>query len=655
MLGEPGHGKSSLCMKMVSDFCERKFCPKEIKKVFSFSLNPTVWIKELENSLDVKNIFILPHKQIMLNGKYNDVILDKEYLEESLIFLDGYDELYLKLQEYSKNTISFLEDLKIIAKDWNLKIIVTSRKTCINPSDLYKYGYKICQLTKLTKKKQKEWINDVYNTKLSPEKPYDIERLYNSFEEDNIQSKILEFLLKASGNKYDIEKMYNMYQNDNIKFKVLELLELPILLQLIVSKYFYDDAQNIAELYDKLFEEILNTRKEMTIGSFDEDKAEEFKQIFGLYAYNIYQNNDTYTIVESTELEKEKNIKWKSLLLFYITSEKKQKEYYIEFVHRSFYQYFQAWYFYNLLLEIVKKNKKRKVANLFEAICERKLEKDVIDMIGQISQNQKEIQKQEQINFILDIFEKTDGFIKTKENGKCCIPIGESNVLDRAEILMYNLLMLLNIILPNGLTLLKNSRVETLMKKFDMNEIYLPKITMSGLTLDKVNFIRANLKQADLKDTTLEGAHLEGAYLEKADLEWTHLERADLRKAHLERADLKGADLRAANLEKANLEEADLKGADLGRAHLENAHLGEANLGETDLQYAHLKRADLEEVYLVGAHLRGVHLENANLIKADFDPIILKYAILENTKISKNKFDGIATLGIDVNKIIWCD
>lgn len=112
LLGEPGHGKSSLCMKMVSDFCERKFCPKEIKKVFSFSLNPTVWIKELENSLDVKNIFILPHKQIMLNGKYNDVILDKEYLEESLIFLDGYDELYLKLQEYSKNTISFSRRFK---------------------------------------------------------------------------------------------------------------------------------------------------------------------------------------------------------------------------------------------------------------------------------------------------------------------------------------------------------------------------------------------------------------------------------------------------------------------------------------------------------------------------------------------------------------
>lgn len=84
-------------MKMVSDFCERKFCPKEIKKVFSFSLNPTAWIKEPENPLKVKNIFILPNKQIMLNGKHQNIILGIEYLKESLIFLDGHDELYLRL------------------------------------------------------------------------------------------------------------------------------------------------------------------------------------------------------------------------------------------------------------------------------------------------------------------------------------------------------------------------------------------------------------------------------------------------------------------------------------------------------------------------------------------------------------------------------
>ena len=35
--------------------------------------------------------------------------------------------------------------------------------------------------------------------------------------------------------------------------------------------------------------------------------------------------------------------------------------------------------------------------------------------------------------------------------------------------------------------------------------------------------------------------------------------------------------------------------------------------------------------------------------------IILFYAILKNTKISKNRYDEIATLGIDINKIIWCD
>lgn len=84
-------------MKMVSNFFERQFCPNKIRKVFSFSLNPTAWIKEPENPLKVKNIFILPNKQIMLNGKHQNIILGIEYLKESLIFLDGHDELYLRL------------------------------------------------------------------------------------------------------------------------------------------------------------------------------------------------------------------------------------------------------------------------------------------------------------------------------------------------------------------------------------------------------------------------------------------------------------------------------------------------------------------------------------------------------------------------------
>jgi len=573
-------------MKMVSDFCERKFCPKGIRKVFSFSLNPTAWIKkskESENLFATENIFILLYKKIMINGKYQDIILGEEYLKESLIFLDGYDELYLRLQESSKSTIAFLEDLKNLAKSWNLKIVITSRKTCIDLSDLYKYKFRICQLAKLTRKKQKEWINDVYNTKLFPENTYDIERLYDSFQEDNVHSK------------------------------VFELLEIPILLQLIVSKYFYDDAQNISELYDKLFEDILNTRKELIIASYNENKTEEFKQIFELYAYDIYKNNDNYAIIESEELQREENTKWKSLLLFYVTSEEEQEKYYTEFIHRSFYQYFQAWYFYNLVLEIVKENqeniKREKIASLFEAICWRKIETDVIDMIGQISQNQRNIQKQEQIQCILDIFEKTDGIMKRK-NGEWCLPIRQSNILDRMENLLYNLLMILNIVLLNGLTLSKSKRIETLIKKFDITGIYLPKVVLSNLHLARVNLTGAYLSEATLKKTYLREAHLERANLAKANLEGVYFQLTDLEWTDLE---------------------------------------------STNLTNAYLQIANLERVNLTGANLTRTHLEGAQLRKATFDPSILKDAILWNTKISRERYDEIAALGIDVSEIIWCD
>ena len=275
-----------------------------------------------------------------------------------------------------------------------------------------------------------------------------------------------------------------------------------------------------------------------------------------------------------------------------------QKEYYIEFVHRTFYQYFQAWYFYHLVLKIVQEihkielektnkldyisiiledrdkitdlfktgiNMKNEVAILFESISWRKIEIDIIDMIKQISQNQDKIQNQEQINYILDIFEKTDGIVKKEKNNEWYVLMEQLNILDKVEIIIYNLLMVLNIILPNGLTLLKGKRIEHLIKKFDMNDIYLSNINMLELDLNKANFQKSYLEKTNLKGTNLEGT------------------------------DLTGADLTKANL----------KGADL--------------------------------------------------IGASFVPVILKNAILEDTKISKNRYDEIVDLGIDISGIEWCD
>jgi len=112
-----------------------------------------------------------------------------------------------------------------------------------------------------------------------------------------------------------------------------------------------------------------------------------------------------------------------------------------------------------------------------------------------------------------------------------------------------------------------------------------------------------NLERAHLEEANLEEANLDGANLEEA-----HLEGAKLRRANLEEANLKGA-----HLWRANLEEANLKGA-----NLEEAHLWRASLWRANLKGAHLEGAHLEEANLKGANLEEAHLEGANLKGAKF-------------------------------------
>jgi len=115
-------------------------------------------------------------------------------------------------------------------------------------------------------------------------------------------------------------------------------------------------------------------------------------------------------------------------------------------------------------------------------------------------------------------------------------------------------------------------------------------------------------------------------------------------------ATLKKTYLREAHLERANLAKANLEGV-----YFQLTDLEWTDLESTNLTNAYLQIANLERVNLTGANLTRTHLEGAQLRKATFDPSILKDAILWNTKISRERYDEIAALGIDVSEIIWCD
>ncbi len=213
---------------------------------------------------------------------------------------------------------------------------------------------------------------------------------------------------------------------------------------------------------------------------------------------------------------------------------------------------------------------------------------------------------------------------------------------------------------------LRNAHLEGAhLKKAHLKKAYLKKAHLEGAHLEEAHLEVTNLRGAHLTGAHLEGAHLEGAHLEKAHLEEAylrnaHLEGAYLEGAYLEKAHLEGAHLEGIHSENVNLFIAYLNRTHLERAHLENAYLLGAHLKDSHLEGSHLEGSHLEGshligAYLEGAHLKRTHLESTDLRKAIFDPIILTDAILEDTKISKERYNEITDLGIDINKIIWCD
>lgn len=113
-----------------------------------------------------------------------------------------------------------------------------------------------------------------------------------------------------------------------------------------------------------------------------------------------------------------------------------------------------------------------------------------------------------------------------------------------------------------------------------------------------VDLTRADLRWADLSRTDFSGADLRWADLSGADLSGTDLSGTDLRWAYLFKASL-----HLAHLLKADLSHADLRGADLSGAGLLNADLLKADLRGADLSGAGLRGADLRGADLYAARL----------------------------------------------------
>lgn len=465
--GEPGHGKTTLCRKAVCEHTFKKFCPDK-KNVFWFRLNPAFAEDIIKDGKFVlKNAFRWGNPA----GKSGEIPLEEneEEYQNSVIFLDGYDELKAQLHGVNKNLQDFITMAKQMAQDYDMHIVITTRTRSL--SDEGELNIPSFQFAPISKDEQDAWI----------------EKNARDYKEDFEE-------LRASSEKME------------------EMLGIPILFRMVVkAKLKSTTAKNIVDLYDMLFGATMERR------AADSAEMSYWREKYEQFAYEIYCNNEQFADIQGKQQANE------FLYMFYIKGGDKQ---HVEFLHRSFYQYFLAHFLYQKMSEV--KDKKSAEAFLC-CLAERRIDRDVLNYIQQIQESKQQI-TQEKCEQIINTLEQTGTIIiqalqAPNKNGDA-----EKNPLLRCDNVLINALSICCAVAATEeskftISLHEKENIHAAMRRYNCSGICLENVTLSGAYLFRARLIRARLIGADLSR-----ANLSKADLSEADLRWA----INLDKCHCE-------------------------------------------------------------------------------------------------------------------------
>lgn len=479
--GEPGHGKTTLCRKAVYEYGMDRFC-KDKTNVFWFRLNPAFAERIIEDGTFVfKNAFCWGDPEIKLSR----ILLEeneKEY-QNSVVFLDGYDELKAQLHGINWNLTDFIHTAEKFARTYNMHIVITTRTRSLDDEPISDIDIEKLQFAPMLEEQQNEWIE-----KNAPDYKENFE------------------VLRASSKE------------------MKEMLGIPILFRMVVEATLEDTANGVVQLYDKLFRATMERRDS------NSETVKKWHQNYQDLAYEIYCNNEQFADIQGEQRADE------FLYMFYIKGEGKR---HVEFLHRSFYQYFLAHFLYRKMSEI----KDEASAEAFLCcLAERWIDKDVLNYIQQIQKNKRQV-TQEKCEQIINTLEQTGTIIvqalkAPNENGDA-----EKHPLLRCENVLTNALSICCMITSveeSGfiISLCEKENIHTAMRKYNCSGICLENVTLSGAYLFRARLIgadlrEANLERADLIGTNLNGADLTEASLNGADLRWAkNLDQCDCERVY---------------------------------------------------------------------------------------------------------------------------
>lgn len=342
ILGYPGQGKSSFCKKFLNDVYSNK---TQISKEIYFAK-----FRSIINSSELIND---PIETIYKHWKEENDFehLSKNDFKQSILVLDGLDELFMK-DNLPTNAID--EFCRILTQELerspNTKVIITSRYGYVDVQRLRtQKSALIIQLDGFSLAQQQEWL-----------------KKYHMFHPDTTitEAKIASF-------------------NSDDSFKsIRELIAQPILLHMIVTlNQEISSDMNKAAIYSNLFDNLIQRKwaKEGQIGILEGLTQHDLRNFLREIAYEIFISGYEYIHKSKlVELESTKEflskLTYKSkvqdvlkniMVAFYFQEIKKQdhdrdrntdnSDYAIEFLHKSLQEYLVAEKIWEALLSFTDK------------------------------------------------------------------------------------------------------------------------------------------------------------------------------------------------------------------------------------------------------------------------------------------------------------
>ena len=664
LLGQPGQGKTSFCLRTADQVLREQ--PGLVEQLYLLPLRNMTRITQL-----IENPLPIIIEELQIPSKEGQKGLSNA-LRNSLLLLDGLDELYMcqGLNMYQINNLirNLSRQLSTTYKDLHCRVILTSRTHYLKLEDQQTNHFLVLHLAELNLDQQLDWLK----------------RYKKHYNEVALSDTLLKDINDEKETHYKA---------------IRELLNQPILLHLVaVSGVDLKNTLNAGKIYEDLFDLMIERKRSPEDGQLDKYKSikpEDLRRFLQRLALYIFQSEHEH--VKRSDFEKEDSVLKdavevlqkkmglkdlpvqdlvKDLLVsFYFqettrSNDKKSttddSHYAFEFLHKSLQEYLTAESIWGdckyALLEKdqysdYKINKWPQAMELIAPLFEKKIiSQEIADYLKEIIQNDSDMATKAEVKQRLKALWPgllNHQFLQqhTKEDTTQPFEKITGNFFGYWT-LVSSLIMEHSLPLPMEDDFKKalQTAIETenLIQKSQKNILILMLLLLQGTDARRLDLRYQDLRGLNLCEN-LRGADLRGADLNFGYLSGTDLINADLRganliDAHLSAATLLGADLSGADLSHAELNYADLRDTDLNHAELSYAYLIGANLRDANLRFASLRDAYLIDADLCGADLCGADLCGADLSHANLSGANLSGAILLAANLSGVILDEVKNL-----------